>query len=146
MTTPASHPFTTIAAVQSLAPDIISFPPTDLIDDALIFSAGTKMGAPQGDSPLVRCPYVLSVTDGATPEGTVIAESEIDSREALIRSSKLRNSPLLDSCELPVSGRAEAYIQACKPSVEDEFEPEDWRAMKRFEKEKQKPPPNRCGR
>jgi hypothetical protein len=61
MTAPTT-PWITPEAVQSLRPDVHVFPPEDLLQDALIIRATTKVGVVSGDQPVVRCPLSMLTT------------------------------------------------------------------------------------
>jgi HK97 family phage major capsid protein len=86
MTTPI---FTTPEAVESLRPDIHQFPPEDLLPDALIITATTKVGVVAGDAPVVRCPFIDVDNVEFVPEGAEIGVAPIDSKEAVIATGAL---------------------------------------------------------
>jgi|SRR5271166_1454668 len=71
-----------ITPVESLRPDVQTFPPEDLIPDALIISATTKVGVVSGDQPVVRCPFIDVDDVELVPEGDEIPAAPIDSRAA----------------------------------------------------------------
>jgi HK97 family phage major capsid protein len=86
MTTPI---FITPDAVESLRPDVHTFPPEDLLRDALIISATTKVGVVSGDAPVVKCPFIDVDDVEFVPEGAEIHTAPIDSREAIIATGAL---------------------------------------------------------
>lgn len=86
MTTPI---FTTPEAVESLRPDVHQFPPEDLLPDALIITATTKVGVVAGDAPVVRCPFIDVDNVDFVPEGSEIGVAPVDSREAVIATGAL---------------------------------------------------------
>lgn len=51
-------PFTTLQAVESLRPSVYTFAPADLIPDALIIRATTKVADIEGDEPVVRASFI----------------------------------------------------------------------------------------
>jgi HK97 family phage major capsid protein len=82
-------PFTTSAAVESLRPNIYTFPPADLIPDALIIVGTTKVATVEGDEPTVRAPFLDVGVAGFVPEGDEIPDNELDSREVVIATGKV---------------------------------------------------------
>src|SRR5262249_34416270 len=65
------------------------FPPDDLLGDALIISASTKVGVVSGDAPVVRCPFIDVDDVDFIPEGDEIPSAPIDSRETVIATGAL---------------------------------------------------------
>lgn len=82
-------PSTTEQAVESLRPNVYTFLPQDLIPDALIIAATTKVAEVEGDAPVAKAPYIDVGEAGFMPEGDEIPENELDSFEAVIATGKI---------------------------------------------------------
>ena len=89
MSGPLSSPITTLTSEKGWAPDQVTFAPTDAVPDALILQCSTVSGNPDGDEPLLRCPFVKDDEAGVTAEGVEIDESIPELAECLVATCKI---------------------------------------------------------
>lgn len=87
---PAINPITTARAANAWAPDVFTFQPTDVVQDALLMRAATLASTiADGDSPVTRVAYVDDGNAEFVREGAAIHESEPTMGERLLYTSKL---------------------------------------------------------
>jgi HK97 family phage major capsid protein len=81
--------FTSPEAVESLRPNIYTFPPQDLIPEALVIVGTTHVATVEGDAPVVKAPFIDPGEANFVAEGDEIGENEIDSSEVDIATGKI---------------------------------------------------------
>lgn len=124
---------TTPISAGAWSPDIYTFPPGDVIPEALILSTSSVLGSIEGDAPAVRVAYVDDAEADFYDEGTVIDEADPGLDEVLVYTRKVAQlvhlsreqytqegtaASLGASVERAVTRKAnEAYLQQPAPSA-----------------------------
>lgn len=84
-----SSPITTNTTAAAWSPDIVAFPAADVIPDSLILSTSTVAGEIQGDSPVIRVPFVRDDTATFTAEGAEIDHANPVLAEVTVGTGKV---------------------------------------------------------
>lgn len=82
-------PITTNTTAPAWSPDVVAFPAADVIPDALVLSTSTVAGSVEGDSPVVRVPYVEDDTAAFTAEGAEIDHANPVLSEKVVSTGKV---------------------------------------------------------
>lgn len=86
----------TTSSTKAHAPDVQAFSPEDVIGDALILTASTRVADIEGDEPVVRIPFVDADGDpGFVAEGATIDAADPDTSEKLISTGKIAHRIVL---------------------------------------------------
>jgi HK97 family phage major capsid protein len=95
-----------------------TYPPVDLIPEALIIAATTKVADIEGDEPLVKAPFILLPDEPAfVPEGEEIEEADIDSREVEIGTGKIAILTVVSREQYRQTGVANLLSEELKRAV-----------------------------
>ena len=79
---------TTTTATEAWRPDLTAYPPQDVLPDALILNHSTVAGAIEGDTPVVRVPFVTDDAAQVYAEGATFDEADPTLSEALVHTAK----------------------------------------------------------
>lgn len=79
---------TTGSSAKAWAPDLYTFAPETVLENALIFAITNVAGRIEGDAPSMRVAYADDADAGFVDEGAEIPESEPDLAEALVYTKK----------------------------------------------------------
>ena len=83
----------TPGTTKAHAMDVQAFAPEDVIGDALILRASTKVADIEGDEPQVRIPFIDADGDpGFVAEGGEISSVDPDTTEKLISTGKIAHA------------------------------------------------------
>ena len=112
----ATH--TTLTTAKAWHPDQTAFLPDDVIPDALILQAATRVGDIEGDEPAVRVPWVADDgTAGFVPEGQPIPESDATYDETVLRTGKVATLGKFSREQLEQEHAATLVVNALQRSV-----------------------------
>jgi len=87
--------FATTGSEKSFAPDVRALAPADIVPDALIIKASTKVATLKGDEPVVRIPFAEFDGTDFVGEAATIPEDDVIDSEATI---SVRRLSLLFTC------------------------------------------------
>lgn len=74
---------------EGFAPSEVHFPPADVVAESLLWRCTDAVTAPEGDRPVVRCPFVNDVSAEFVPEGAEIKESVPERAEVIVSTAKI---------------------------------------------------------
>lgn len=100
------------------APDLQAFAPEDIIPEALILSAATKVAEIEGDEPSVRVPFVDATGDPTyVAEGGTINATDPDTTESLIHTGKLAHRVILSREQFVQNGMEGMFARAMQRAM-----------------------------
>lgn len=99
-------------------PDVVAYPATDVIPEALILQTSTVVGSIEGDDPAVRVPWVdADDTVGFVAEGAPIPENASTYSETVVRTGKVATLGKFSREQLEQPNAATLVVNALSRSV-----------------------------